>query len=88
MKVAKPLFFKKLGWSILGVNAYSTKLPLSKVAAQINITNFTHAVVVFVRHYQQKAAGQPITLYDEDRLEINVSWVGYIRVTIHLLIRC
>jgi hypothetical protein len=87
-KVAKPLFFKKLRWSILGVNAHSTKLPLSKVAAQIDITNFTHAAAVFVRHHRQKAAGQPITSYDEDRLEIDASWVGHIRVTIHPSIRC
>jgi hypothetical protein len=87
-KVAKPLFFKKLGWSIPGVNAHSTKLPLSEVAAQIDMTDFTHAAAVFVRHHRQKAAGQPITSYDEDRLEIDASWVGHMRVTIHPSIRC
>ncbi|KAH6304789.1 hypothetical protein HBI39_114530 [Parastagonospora nodorum] len=36
---------------ILGIQPYSTKLPLSEVAANIAISNFTHAAAVFRRDY-------------------------------------
>ncbi|KAH5618351.1 hypothetical protein HBI23_247760 [Parastagonospora nodorum] len=45
--------------SIPGIQPHSTKLPLSEVAANIAISNFTHAA----------AAGQLITSYDKDRLD-------------------
>ncbi|KAH5399021.1 hypothetical protein HBI46_242860 [Parastagonospora nodorum] len=55
--------------SIPGIQPHSTKLPLSEVAANIAISNFTHAAAVFVRNKRQAAAGQLITSYDEDRLD-------------------
>ncbi|KAH4840524.1 hypothetical protein HBH75_238040 [Parastagonospora nodorum] len=42
-----PLPFCRLRWLILGIQPYSTKLPLSEVAANIAISDFTHAVAVF-----------------------------------------
>jgi hypothetical protein len=87
-KVAKPLFFKRLGWSIPGSQPHSTRLPLSEVAAQMTIQDFTHAAAVFVRHHRQKAAGHLITSYDEDRLEPDPSWVSNMMVQIHPSIRC
>ncbi|KAH5245152.1 hypothetical protein HBI72_183400 [Parastagonospora nodorum] len=54
--------------SIPGIQPHSTKLPLSEVAANIAISNFTHAAAVFIRNKRQAAAGQLITSYDEDRL--------------------
>ncbi|KAH6485027.1 hypothetical protein HBI55_204150 [Parastagonospora nodorum] len=47
-RVTRPLPFRRLGWLILGIQPYSTKLPLSEVAANIAISNFTHAAAVFV----------------------------------------
>ncbi|KAH5167181.1 hypothetical protein HBH77_242610 [Parastagonospora nodorum] len=55
--------------SIPGIQPHSTKLPLSEVAANIAISDFTHAAAVFVRNKRQAAAGQLITSYDEDRLD-------------------
>ncbi|KAH4915942.1 hypothetical protein HBI79_231830 [Parastagonospora nodorum] len=55
--------------SIPGIQPHSTKLPLSEVAANIAISNFTHAAAVFIRNKRQAAAGQLITSYDEDRLD-------------------
>ncbi|KAH6417899.1 hypothetical protein HBI59_246410 [Parastagonospora nodorum] len=49
MRVTRPLLFRRLGWSIPGIQPYSTKLPLSEVAANIAISNFTHAAAVFDR---------------------------------------
>ncbi|KAH5166821.1 hypothetical protein HBH77_246600 [Parastagonospora nodorum] len=74
--------------SIPGIQPHSTKLPLSEVAANIAISNFTHAAAVFVRNKRQAAAGQLITSYNEDRLDINPSWVGRISVQIHPSIKC
>ncbi|KAH5277537.1 hypothetical protein HBI72_030600 [Parastagonospora nodorum] len=42
-RVIRPLPFRRLRWSILGIQPHSTKLPLSEVAANIAISNFTHA---------------------------------------------
>ncbi|KAH5767117.1 hypothetical protein HBI88_251360 [Parastagonospora nodorum] len=56
--------------SIPGIQPHSTKLPLSEVAANIAISDFTHAAAVFVRNKRQAAAGQLITSYDEDRLDV------------------
>ncbi|KAH6102167.1 hypothetical protein HBI64_252750 [Parastagonospora nodorum] len=47
-RVTRPLLFCRLGWSIPGIQPYSTKLPLSEVAANIAISDFTYAVAVFV----------------------------------------
>ncbi|KAH5528841.1 hypothetical protein HBI29_008080 [Parastagonospora nodorum] len=55
--------------SIPGIQPHSTKLPLSEVAANIAISDFTHAAAVFVRNKRQAAAGQLITSYDKDRLD-------------------
>ncbi|KAH5340194.1 hypothetical protein HBI33_247100 [Parastagonospora nodorum] len=55
--------------SIPGIQPHSTKLPLSEVAANIAISNFTHAAAVFVRNKRQAAAGQLITSYDEDQFK-------------------
>ncbi|KAH5184366.1 hypothetical protein HBH77_178490 [Parastagonospora nodorum] len=59
--------------SIPGIQPHSTKLPLSEVAANIAISDFTHAAAVFIRNKRQAAAGQLITSYDEDRLDIHPS---------------
>ncbi|KAH6536724.1 hypothetical protein HBI81_067250 [Parastagonospora nodorum] len=59
--------------SIPGIQPHSTKLPLSEVAANIAISDFTHAAAVFVRNKRQAAAGQLITSYDKDRLDIHPS---------------
>ncbi|KAH6515008.1 hypothetical protein HBI07_252080 [Parastagonospora nodorum] len=72
-RVTRPLPFRRLGWSIPGIQPHSTKLPLSEVAANIAISDFTHAAAVFVRNKRQAAAGQLITSYDEDRLDIHPS---------------
>ncbi|KAH4614842.1 hypothetical protein HBH82_006400 [Parastagonospora nodorum] len=56
--------------SIPGIQPHSTKLPLSEVAANIAISNFTHAAAVFVRNKRQAAAGQLITSYNKDRLDV------------------
>ncbi|KAH5695417.1 hypothetical protein HBI44_120290 [Parastagonospora nodorum] len=74
--------------SIPGIQPHSTKLPLSKVAANIAISDFTHAAAVFVRNKRQAAAGQLITSYDKDRLDVDPSWVGRISVQIHPSIKC
>ncbi|KAH5717986.1 hypothetical protein HBI18_172360 [Parastagonospora nodorum] len=55
--------------SIPRIQPHSTKLPLSEVAANIAISDFTHAAAVFIRNKRQAAAGQLITSYDEDRLD-------------------
>ncbi|KAH6214777.1 hypothetical protein HBI15_135390 [Parastagonospora nodorum] len=68
-RVTRPLPFRRLRWSIPGIQPHSTKLPLSEVAANIAISNFTHAAAVFIRNKRQAAAGQLITSYDEDRLD-------------------
>ncbi|KAH6117806.1 hypothetical protein HBI64_184020 [Parastagonospora nodorum] len=47
-RVTRPLLFRRLGWSIPGIQPHLTKLPLSEVAANIAISNFTHAAAVFV----------------------------------------
>ncbi|KAH5386972.1 hypothetical protein HBI33_066590 [Parastagonospora nodorum] len=49
MRVTRPLPFRRLGWSIPGIQPYLTKLPLSEVAANIAISDFTHAAAVFDR---------------------------------------
>ncbi|KAH5706693.1 hypothetical protein HBI18_252720 [Parastagonospora nodorum] len=41
--------------SIPGIQPYLTKLPLSEVAANIAISNFTHAAAVFIRNKRQAA---------------------------------
>ncbi|OAK93363.1 hypothetical protein IQ06DRAFT_382882 [Phaeosphaeriaceae sp. SRC1lsM3a] len=86
--VSNPLPFKKLGWSIPGIQPNSTRLPLSEVASTIRMPDFTHAVAVFVRHHRQKSAGVPITSYDEDRLESDPSWVSRMTIRIHPSMRC
>ncbi|KAH5205222.1 hypothetical protein HBH77_100960 [Parastagonospora nodorum] len=48
-RVTRPLPFRRLGWSIPGIQPYLTKLPLSEVAANIAISDFTHAAAVFDR---------------------------------------
>ncbi|KAH6025710.1 hypothetical protein HBI54_243530 [Parastagonospora nodorum] len=45
-RVTRPLPFRRLRWSILGIQPHSTKLPLSEVAINIAISNFTHAAAV------------------------------------------
>ncbi|KAH6510364.1 hypothetical protein HBI81_260520 [Parastagonospora nodorum] len=87
-RVTRPLPFRRLGWSIPGIQPHSTKLPLSEVAANIAISDFTHAAAVFVRNKRQAAAGQLITSYDEDRLDVDPSWVGRMSVQIHPSIKC
>ncbi|KAH6078938.1 hypothetical protein HBI65_220880 [Parastagonospora nodorum] len=72
-RVTRPLPFRRLRWSIPGIQPHSTKLPLSEVAANIAISNFTHAAAVFVRNKRQAAAGQLITSYNENRLDIHPS---------------
>ncbi|KAH6422035.1 hypothetical protein HBI59_228420 [Parastagonospora nodorum] len=47
-EVTRSLPFRRLGWLILGIQPYLTKLPLSEVAANIAISDFTHAAAVFV----------------------------------------
>ncbi|KAH5748980.1 hypothetical protein HBI92_246190 [Parastagonospora nodorum] len=47
-RVTRPLPFRRLRWSIPGIQPYSTKLPLSEVAANIAISDFTHAAAVFL----------------------------------------
>ncbi|KAH6535685.1 hypothetical protein HBI07_139480 [Parastagonospora nodorum] len=42
-RVTRPLPFCRLRWLIPGIQPYSTKLPLSEVAANIAISNFTYA---------------------------------------------
>ncbi|KAH4077322.1 hypothetical protein HBH48_243980 [Parastagonospora nodorum] len=59
--------------SIPGIQPHSTKLPLSEVAVNIAISDFTHAAAVFVRNKRQAAAGQLITSYNKDRLDIHPS---------------
>ncbi|KAH5665864.1 hypothetical protein HBI44_224430 [Parastagonospora nodorum] len=46
-RVTRSLPFCRLRWLILGIQPYSTKLLLSEVAANIAISNFTHAAAVF-----------------------------------------
>ncbi|KAH6532929.1 hypothetical protein HBI81_082320 [Parastagonospora nodorum] len=46
--VTRPLPFCRLGWSIPGIQPHLTKLPLSEVAANIAISDFTHAAAVFI----------------------------------------
>ncbi|KAH6283897.1 hypothetical protein HBI39_248240 [Parastagonospora nodorum] len=87
-RVTCSLPFRRLGWSIPGIQPHSTKLPLSEVAANIAISDFTHAAAVFVRNKRQAAAGQLITSYDEDRLDVDPSWVGRMSVQIHPSIKC
>ncbi|KAH5726701.1 hypothetical protein HBI17_236070 [Parastagonospora nodorum] len=48
-RVTRPLPFCRLGWSILGIQPHSTKLPLSEVAANIAISDFIYAAAVFDR---------------------------------------
>ncbi|KAH3939082.1 hypothetical protein HBH53_239440 [Parastagonospora nodorum] len=47
-RVTRPLLFRRLRWSILGIQPHSTKLPLSEVAANIAISDFTHAAAVCI----------------------------------------
>ncbi|KAH6131088.1 hypothetical protein HBI64_101750 [Parastagonospora nodorum] len=47
-EVTRPLPFRRLRWLILGIQPYSTKLPLSEVAANIAISDFTYAAAVFI----------------------------------------
>ncbi|KAH5335088.1 hypothetical protein HBI12_032360 [Parastagonospora nodorum] len=47
-RVTRPLLFRRLRWLILGIQPYSTKLPLSEVAANIAISDFIYAAAVFV----------------------------------------
>ncbi|KAH6299033.1 hypothetical protein HBI39_141550 [Parastagonospora nodorum] len=56
--------------SIPEIQPHSTKLPLSEVAANIAISNFTYAAAVFVCNKRQAAAGQLITSYNEDCLDV------------------
>ncbi|KAH6289436.1 hypothetical protein HBI39_209020 [Parastagonospora nodorum] len=46
--VTRPLPFRRLGWLILGIQPYSTKLLLSEVAVNIAISNFIYAAAVFI----------------------------------------
>ncbi|KAH6109772.1 hypothetical protein HBI64_222650 [Parastagonospora nodorum] len=46
-RVTRPLLFRRLRWSILGIQPHSTKLPLSEVAANIAISDFIYAAAVF-----------------------------------------
>ncbi|KAH4152390.1 hypothetical protein HBH43_235160 [Parastagonospora nodorum] len=46
-RVTRSLPFCRLRWLIPGIQPYLTKLPLSEVAANIAISDFTHAVAVF-----------------------------------------
>ncbi|KAH3939117.1 hypothetical protein HBH53_239550 [Parastagonospora nodorum] len=48
-RVTRSLLFCRLRWLIPGIQPHSTKLPLSEVAANIAISNFTHAAAVFDR---------------------------------------
>jgi hypothetical protein len=64
------------------------KLLLGEIAAHVMLPDFIYAVAVFVCYYRQKVAGYSITSYDEDRLEIDSSWVGYMRAYIHPSVRC
>lgn len=86
--VAKPLPIRKFGWSIPGIQPNSTRIPLSEVAANIYIPDFVHAAAVFVRHQRHKMSGMPITSYEEDRLEVDPSWVSYMTTRIHPSMRC
>ncbi|KAH5001643.1 hypothetical protein HBI74_248900 [Parastagonospora nodorum] len=45
-RVTRPLPFRRLRWSIPGIQPHLTKLPLSEVAANIAISDFTHAAAV------------------------------------------
>ncbi|KAH5236807.1 hypothetical protein HBI72_246820 [Parastagonospora nodorum] len=47
MRVIRPLPFRRLGWLIPGIQPHLTKLPLSEVAANIAISDFTYAAAVF-----------------------------------------
>ncbi|KAH6101235.1 hypothetical protein HBI64_254560 [Parastagonospora nodorum] len=47
-RVTRSLPFRRLGWSIPGIQPHSTKLLLSEVAANIAISDFTYAAAVFV----------------------------------------
>ncbi|KAH5758649.1 hypothetical protein HBI88_096370 [Parastagonospora nodorum] len=57
-RVTRPLPFRRLRWSILGIQPYSTKLPLSEVAANIAISDFTHAAArrdyVWVQEFKHR----------------------------------
>ncbi|KAH5430763.1 hypothetical protein HBI46_013870 [Parastagonospora nodorum] len=80
-EVTRPLPFRRLRWSILGIQPYSTKLPLSEVAVNIAISNFIHAAAVFQssskRHNNSKHCDEEVlyliliiidyTCYDKDR---------------------
>ncbi|KAH6032981.1 hypothetical protein HBI83_015720 [Parastagonospora nodorum] len=46
-EVTRPLPFRRLRWSIPGIQPHLTKLPLSKVAANIAISDFIYAAAVF-----------------------------------------
>ncbi|KAH6528042.1 hypothetical protein HBI56_065210 [Parastagonospora nodorum] len=88
MRVIRPLLFCRLGWLILGIQPHSIKLPLSEVAANIAISNFTHAAAVFQssskRHNDPKHCDKEVlyliltiinyTCYDKDR-----KYIAYIR---------
>ncbi|KAH5538611.1 hypothetical protein HBI27_125450 [Parastagonospora nodorum] len=79
-EVTRPLPFCRLGWLILGIQPHSTKLPLSEVAANIAISDFTHAAAVFrssgKRHNDPKHCDKEVlhliliiidyTCYDKD----------------------
>ncbi|KAH5993910.1 hypothetical protein HBI83_248410 [Parastagonospora nodorum] len=47
-RVTRPLPFRRLRWLIPGIQPHSTKLPLSEVAANIAISNFTYAAAVCI----------------------------------------
>ncbi|KAH6091042.1 hypothetical protein HBI65_162100 [Parastagonospora nodorum] len=47
-RVTRPLLFRRLRWSIPGIQPHLTKLPLSEVAANIAISDFTYAAAVFI----------------------------------------
>ncbi|KAH4952381.1 hypothetical protein HBI78_243400 [Parastagonospora nodorum] len=83
-RVTRPLPFCRLRWSIPGIQPHSTKLLLSEVAANIAISNFTHAAAVFQssgkRHNDPKHCDEEVlhliliiidyTRYDKDRKHI------------------
>ncbi|KAH6448866.1 hypothetical protein HBI57_201060 [Parastagonospora nodorum] len=69
-RVTRPLSFRRLRWLILGIQPYSTKLPLSEVAANIAISDFIHAAAVFrsssKRYNDPKHCDEEIGLWRRD----------------------
>ncbi|KAH5464309.1 hypothetical protein HBI22_250000 [Parastagonospora nodorum] len=72
--------------SIPEIQPYSTKLLLSEVAANIAISNFTHAAAVFIRNKRQAALHLILTIIDYTCYDKDRKHIAYIRAFSEVLL--